>query len=128
MSCSKYLLSVLKPPVYNCHIDAKKNPPPQVIEGDVIPITTINRHCTLSAANEHIQRITQIPVSKRKKVIVVIRNPYKLEYSLYRHLQKPYVIERRIGKDQELIKLAQGGFKEFFRKSGYHRAGLRPPP
>jgi hypothetical protein len=125
MSCSKYLLSVLKPPIYNCHVDALKIPPPQMAAGEVIPITTIGRHCTLTVASELIQRITQKPVSDRKKVFVVIRNPYTLEYSYYRHLQKPRVIERRIRENPELIKLAQGNFKEFSRKSGYHQPGVR---
>ncbi len=123
MSCASYLLSCLKGPIYNCHAGAAKDV--KQTNEQVIAVTDINRHCTLRAAEEHIQRLTGSSAFDRAKVLAVIRNPHTLEYSFYRHLQKPQVIQQRKKNDQALLQLAQGDFKTFAKEAGYHRPGLK---
>ncbi|GAB5451925.1 MAG: hypothetical protein Hals2KO_22530 [Halioglobus sp.] len=124
MSCASYLLQSLKPPIYNCHAEAAEEGDTLARDG-IIPLVTVNRHCTLRAANEHILRLTGRSALDRQKIIAVIRNPYELEYSFYRHLQKPEVIARRRAKAPALLALAQGNFRDFALGAGYHRENLR---
>ena len=125
MSCAKYLLNCLSPPVYNCHVNAEIEAARQKHSAErIIPVLDVNRHCTLKVAEGHIRRLTGSSISD-KRIIAVIRNPYTLEYSFYSHLQKKSVIERRTAKESELIALAHGEFGEFVKYAGYHRAGLR---
>jgi hypothetical protein len=124
LSCAKYLLHSLQSPIYNCHVDAKKESL-QITDRNVIPVTSVNRHCTLRSATQLIERLSNRPVAQKKKILAVIRNPFDLEYSFYRHLRKPRVIKRRALSAPALVELAKGNFKEFVRKSDYHRAGLK---
>ncbi len=124
MSCASYLLQGLKLPLYNCHAEAAEEVEALGRDG-IIPVVTVNRHCTLRAANEHILRLTRRSALDRQAIIAVIRNPYELEYSFYRHLKKPEVIARRRTKAPALLALAQGGFREFALRAGYHRENLR---
>ncbi|WP_116364837.1 hypothetical protein [Parahaliea mediterranea] len=125
MSCAHYLLQNLCPPVYNCHVEADIEAARYGYrESQVVPVLNVNRHCTLAAAEQHILRLTGVSTADRR-VLAVVRNPYDLEYSFYRHLQKDDVIERRKKNDSELVALAQGDFGAFVKHAGYHRPGLR---
>ena len=122
MSCSIYLLNNLQPPVYNCHSDAFNETKKLKIDG-IIPQSDIDRHCTLAEALQLIQELDGRQLKDFKKVVAVIRHPYTLEYSLYKHLQKPSVRRRRKSK-KRLLELANGDFKTFVAKAGYHRDNL----
>ena len=123
MSCASYLLQTLPPPVYNCHREAEAES--LVLSRDgIIPIQTINRHCTLQAALAHLRELDGCKLSDFERVVAVIRHPLSLEYSFYRHLQKPEVRLRR-QHDKNILELSRGDFKTFVRKGGYHRQGLQ---
>ena len=125
MSCSKYLLRNLKPPVYNCHrgaLDEMKNLPKT--DGIVpVPEIDINRHSTLTEALDFIRKFKGKTIDDFSKIVAVIRHPYTLEYSFYKHLRKPRVVERRKAKNADLLSLAEGDFKNFVEKAPYHRRG-----
>jgi hypothetical protein len=89
---------------------------------NVIPVTTVNRHCTLAEALTFIKKYNGMVLGDFEKVITVIRNPYSLEYSYYQHLRKPHVKKRRRAEGKpHLIDLAEGSFRTFAKLSGYHR-------
>lgn len=89
----------------------------------LIAVTGVNQHCTLSGAPKHLQLAAGVGISDFRKILVVIRHPLSLEYSFYRHMQKPQVRERR-KHNPELLRLADSCFSEFIRGAGYHREGL----
>lgn len=124
MSCSRYLLRVLKGRVYNCHAHADEECR-RLDRSEVLPVTDVNRHCTLAAALDHIQRLSGSGAEQPRKILAVVRHPASLEYSFYRHLQKPHIAERRRKNSPELVDLAMGDFKGFVAGAGYHREGLR---
>lgn len=124
MSCADYLLRNLRPPIINCFIPAVKKPRIKPISG-VTTALDVGRHLTLQEAEPHIQRLTGKPSAQREKILAVIRNPFTLEYSYYRHLQKPHIVKRRQKGSPKLVELAQGDFKTFVAEAGYHRVGLR---
>jgi hypothetical protein len=124
MSCSSYLLQNLRTPIHNCHAQSVKEND-RVSRSGITAVTDSNRHCTLQVADQLIRRLTGTSISDREKVLAVIRHPYTLEYSFYRHLQKPAVAQRRKKQFSKLVKLAQGDFKTFVANPGYHRLGLR---
>jgi len=121
MSCSNYLLKNLNGNVYNCHDKAFEEMAKWPIDG-IIPKSGIARHCTLAEALKFIEQVNGKQLADFKKVVVVIRHPFTLEYSFYKHLQKPKVKELR-KKNPKLIELAEGNFKNFVEKAGYHRKG-----
>ena len=124
MSCSSYLLQNLRTPIYNCHAQSA-NENDSVSRSGITAITEGNRHCTLPVADQLIRRLTGTSIQDREKVLAVIRHPYTLEYSFYKHLQKPLVAQRRKKQSAKLVELAQGDFKTFVANPGYHRLGLR---
>jgi len=118
-SCSNYLLKNLKRPVYNCNND---NPKAYKAElGDIIHQKGIARHCTLSEALTFINQLNGKQLKDFKKVVVVIRHPYTLEFSFYNHLKKKDIIKRRQEKSGKLLQLASGNFNDFIEKAGFHR-------
>ena len=119
MSCSDYLLHNLLPPVYNCHHEAFIQMKQLKIDG-IIPKPEINRHCTLMEALDYIQQFNGKELRDFAKVVAVIRHPYTLEYSFYKHLQKQRVRERRKNSTR-LLELADGTFKAFVEKAQHHR-------
>jgi len=119
MSCSVYFLENLQPPVYNCHQEVFDQINSLEADG-IIPISDINRHCNLAEALEYIKKFDGRQLEDFKKVVAVIRHPYMLEFSHYTHLRKPKVRNRR-GKYDPSTKLADGDFKTFVEKAGYHR-------
>ena len=120
MSCSDYLLHNLKPPVYNCHHNATADMKRLKKTGGIVPVPEIHRHCTLQEALDFIGQFNGKQLSDFTKVVAVIRHPYTLEYSFYKHLQKPPVRENR--KDNKrLLELADGDFKTFVEKAQLHR-------
>jgi len=117
LSCSEYLLHNLQPPVYNCHREALN----EMIKTDgIVPRTDVGRHCTLAEALDYIGQLNGKQLKDFAKVVAVIRHPYTLEYSFYKHLQKPSVRERR-KSPPHLLELAKGDFKTFVERAGYHR-------
>jgi hypothetical protein len=123
MSCSEYLLRNLRTPVFNCHEDAREDLE-RIGRKGVIPRADILRHSTLAESLEYISRFNGKSLADFAKIVVVIRHPYTLEYSLYKHLQKPAVIKRRKADrtDRDLA-LANGDFRIFVEKADYHRCG-----
>ena len=124
MSCSRYLLRVLNGRIYNCHANADEECC-RLGRPDLVPVMDVNRHCTLAAAMGHIQRVSGDQSDRQRTILAVIRHPASLEYSFYRHLQKPHIAERRRKKSPQLVELAMGDFKHFVAGAGYHREGLR---
>lgn len=124
MSCAHYLLSTLRGPVYNCHVDAELDLA-RVDRDDLVAVLDVNRHCTLEAAAGHIMRLTGESLADKEKILAVIRHPYTLEHSLYKHLRKPRISEQRKITHPQMVELAQGDFRTFVRHAGYHRDGLR---
>ncbi|MEM6606528.1 MAG: hypothetical protein AAF671_12260 [Pseudomonadota bacterium] len=122
MSCSDYLLRSLTGPVWNCHQEADHDQS-RLSRKDITSVAGLNRHCTLEAASRFLKENFDRRLEDFDKIVAVFRHPYSLEYSWYRHLQKPDVRERRRAQG-ELLELAQGDFEEFVRGSGYHRRGL----
>ena len=120
-SCAKYLLSNLKPPVYNCHTFAVEETS-RINSNHIIALPNISRHCTLSEAILFINNYNGRVLSDFKKVIAVIRHPYTIEYSFYKHLQKPKARAKR-SKNASLLELADGDFGTFIEKAGFHRHG-----
>lgn len=123
-SCAEYLLRNLKTPVYNCHETADREIIRLQLEG-VIPCTDTNRHWTLSESLDYIKVKTGKSICEFKKILAVVRHPFSLEYSFYRHLQKPRVRAHRANTDPLLVHLADGSFEQFVRWSGYHVAHTR---
>jgi hypothetical protein len=126
MSCSHYLLRALKPPVYYCHGAALSqqrllDQPGLILRDDV------GRHCTLREGLEFIARLNGKGLDDFRKVVAVIRHPYTLEYSYYRHLQKPKARRLRKGRSRRpdgtpsALALAEGDFRTFVEHAGYHR-------
>ena len=122
MSCSEYLLNNLKPPVFNCHVDALKEVVPYNPK-DVTPLTGIGRHSTLAEALRFIGKENGKMLADFEKVVAVVRHPYSIEYSYYQHLRKPQIKERRRKRSPHLVDLAEGDFKTFVEHAGYHRDG-----
>lgn len=118
-SCARYLLHNLKTPVYNCHHGAFAQIKALKIDG-IVPKEDINRHCTLTETLDYIRQFNGKQLKDFAKVVAVIRHPYTLEYSYYKHLQKPHVKKRR-KDDIRLLELAGGNFKTFVGKADYHR-------
>lgn len=119
MSCSDYLLRNLRRPVFNCHRRAAEEVPHLHMEG-IEAIVEIKRHCTLAESLAFISQFNGRTLSDFQRVVGVIRHPFTLEYSFYKHLQKPQVRERR-KKNTELMRLADLDFKTFVKEAGYHR-------
>lgn len=123
MSCAAYLLKTLQTPIYNCHFEAEEETKALGIPG-VIPRTDVHRHCTLAEALNYIEKFSGKTLADFKRVFAVIRHPYALELSFYKHLQKPEVKMRR-RKDARLLALATGSFEEFVKSGCYHREDHR---
>lgn len=121
MSCARYLLENLDRPVYNCHKTAKNQLKAPKLR-HAIPMEGIGRHCTLVEALEFIRRFNGKRLPDFERVISVIRHPYSLEYSYYRHIQKPEIQEEN-RNNPSFKNLATLDFKTFVEKSGYHRRG-----
>lgn len=122
LSCAQYLLRHLRAPVYNCHYDAHEETQRLQRGDEVQAITSVHRHCTLQEALGPIAASTGKKLNDFTKVVAVIRHPYTLEYSFYKHLQKTRVRERR--KDNKrLLELADSDFKSFVKHAPFHRAG-----
>lgn len=121
LSCARYLLRNLDRPVFSCHQHARLEMFRLGLRG-VTPITSVNRHCSLTEALALIERTNGRGLADFQKVIAVIRHPYTLELSFYRHLQKARVRRRRRG--QKILELADGDFPTFVREAGYHRPGF----
>ncbi|WP_420427117.1 hypothetical protein [Algiphilus sp.] len=122
LSCAQHLLRHLRAPVYNCHHDAHEETQRLQRGDEVKAITSVHRHCTLQEALGPIAAITGKTLNNFTKVVAVIRHPYTLEYSFYKHLQKNRVRERR-KDDKRLLELADGDFKSFVKYAPFHRAG-----
>jgi len=122
LSCSAYLINNLQPPVFNCHKEVFVAMKMLKVDS-IIPRADIDRHCTLAEALEYIQKLNGKQLKDFKKVVAVIRHPYTLEYSFYKHLQKTAVRMRR-KQNSRAIELANGDFKTFLAKAGYHRNNL----
>ncbi len=122
MSCASFLLKNLPSPIYNCYIPAVKNKTINSLPG-VTTITDIGRHMPLREAAPHVQRLTGISIDEIDKILAIIRHPFTLEYSYFKHLQRPHIAQRRQKGSPELVKLAQGNFKTFVEKAGYLRPG-----
>ena len=119
LSCSKYLLLNLQAQVYSCHKTADRDVPAKRAES-ITPLKGVGRHCTLREALDFISSYNGKNLSDFKKVVAVIRHPFTLEYSYFKHLQKPEIKEQR-KKSQILTNLADGDFKSFVEKANYHR-------
>jgi hypothetical protein len=122
MSCAAYLLNNLPGPVYNCHRRAEHDDiktPGQ----HIIPCSDIQRHCLLRAAEKHTWRLAEMTLSDFKVILVVIRHPYTIEYSLFQHLQKPLVRQRWLRNNRN-PDVAAHGFAHFVRHGGYHIDGI----
>jgi hypothetical protein len=122
MSCSEYLLRHLRRPVFSVHGESEQELRRLGID-DVRAARGVHRHCTLSAALRYLGDEHGRTLADFAMVIAVFRHPVTLEYSLYRHLQKPAVRTRRRAEAQ-LLELAAGDFLTFVSKAGYHRPGL----
>lgn len=122
MSCADFLLKNLRPPIYNCFIPAIKKPKIPVLPG-VTTITEVGRHIPLREAAPHVQRLTGKSIVEVDKILAIIRHPFTLEYSYFRHLQRPHIAKRRKKGSPELVRLAHGDFKTFVKKAGYLRPG-----
>ena len=120
-SCAHYLLNNLNPPVYNCHKNADEDLK-FIKDNNVIPITDVDRHCTLSEALDVIKNINGFALNDFKKVFAVVRHPYSLEFSFYNHLKKPHVRAQREGS--QLLEIAEKDFVYFAKHAGYHREGV----
>jgi len=119
MSCTRYLLEHLELPVYNGSKSAEEfSNAPKLKRAT--PLTDIHRHCTLAEALKFIRTFCGKTLGDFKKVIAVIRHPYTLEYSYYRHIQKPHILEKN-RNNPYTAKLAKADFKTFINMSGYHR-------
>lgn len=122
ISCANYLMQALPGPVYVCSANAE-NICAARPESELIPVSGVNLHCTLSVAETHMLRSAGFGLAAIKKILVVIRHPLSLEYSFYLHLKKPSVREKR-KNNPGLLRLADGNFSDFIRHAGYHREGM----
>lgn len=119
MSCARYLMENLRRPIYNCHRTAENQLQSPKLK-HAIPLQGIGRHCTLIEALAFIQNFNGKTLFDFQKVIAVIRNPYTLEYSYYRHMQKPEILEQN-GNSPYFYELATSDFQTFIEKSDHHR-------
>lgn len=118
LSCARYLLDNLDGMIFNCGPGENKKD-----SHNITNINSINLHCTLRSAKQHLARDYQKNIADFKKILACIRHPYTLEISFYLHLKKPRVRERR-KNDQWLLDLSDGCFEEFVRHAGFHRSGI----
>ena len=127
-SCAAYLLENLDGRIYNC--DAEQG---SVHADNIVAVSSINRHCTLRSARNHLLREFDKDIFSFKKILVCIRHPYTLEVSFYQHLQKPEIRERRKGNpellelvkdmtDDQIMALARGGHDSHKVYNAYHQA------
>ena len=85
LSCARYLLFNLQRPVYNCHFHARVETLRLGLLG-VESLQSVNRHCSLEEALELVASVDGRQLHDFQKVVAVIRHPYTLEMSFYRHL------------------------------------------
>ena len=121
MSCSRYLARVLQPTVHVCSEVSLQEVARERVDG-LVAQPHIPRHSTLAEALPLIEQVDGRTLQDFDRVVAVIRHPFALEYSFYRHLQKPTVRKRLKGGRPELA-LAMGPFDEFARKANYHQPG-----
>jgi len=122
MSCADFLLKNLRSPIYNCYTPLVKKPKQGMLPGVTI-VADVGRHIPLRKARPHVQRLTGKSIEEMGKILAIIRHPFTLEYSYFRHLQRPQIAKRRQKGSSELVKLAQGDFKTFVAKAGHLRPG-----
>jgi hypothetical protein len=123
ISCSLYLLNHLRGPIHFCHrkadleLDRLHLP-----RDDIQPHTDCpgGRHSSLAEALNFIQRLDGRTLDDFERVIAVIRDPVALEYSWYKHLQKPDVQQSRMPRARRLATLS---FEEFLGQAPHHRPG-----
>ncbi len=120
MSCSDYLHRVLRGPIYASPLPDSYVQSPSVA-AKVEPLDPIWRHCTLKEALRAIKELTGKEQGDFKKALMVIRHPYTLEYSLYKHFKKDKVREFHLKRDSSRTELSRLPFPEFIVEAGYHR-------
>lgn len=121
MSVTDYLCNTLKPPVYHVlpqsHLENSK---PLGYEQRIPG----NRHGSLSVAQEIIAPFN-LKLSDFKLIFVVVRNPFDLHFSYFKHLQQPH-IRKRLGnntKSKKRLDAAMGEYDDFAQKPFVHYNG-----
>ena len=123
LSCSHYLLKNLPGEINNCHDRAENEIRKLGLEDRNIiarPDIGFNRHNSLSEALAFIKTIKNKQLNDFKRVLVVIRHPITLEYSYFKHIQKPRVKKRR--KNTRFKDLSGRSFEYFIEHAPYHRS------
>jgi hypothetical protein len=124
-SCTLYLLNNLRGPVYSCHRNASAELQRLDLGREaVVALSDMasSRHATLAESLDFVQRSQGRTLADFKKVIAVIRHPLTLEYSWYRHLQKPSIQHSRKAW-KRAVELASLSFEDFVQAAPYHRPG-----
>ena len=122
MSVTDYLCNTLEPPVYHVlpqsHLEKSK---PLGYE-QMIPG---NRHGSLSVAQEIIAPYN-LKLADFKMIFVVVRNPFDLHFSYFKHLKKPHVFKRlsENPKHKNLLDTAMGDYDTFAQKDFVHYNGM----
>src|SRR5690554_6096167 len=118
-SCADYLIHNLQGPAWNCHADADLELAPLGIDGMHLR-TDIKRHCTLAEALAYVHAIDGRTIDVFEKIVTVVRNPYRLEYSHYHYMKRPDVRARESG-NPALLERTSGDLRDFAARAGYHR-------
>jgi hypothetical protein len=124
-SCSLYLLENLRGTVHYCHRNAAHDIGEiQPHNPRLIPHTDLEngRHSNLSEGLAFVAQLEGRTLQDFEKIIAVIRHPVTLEYSWYRHLQKPTIQESRKAWPRA-ASLAALSFEDFLQQAPYHRPG-----
>ena len=121
MSVTDYLCNTLEPPDYHVlpqsHLENSK---PLGYE-KMIPG---NRHGSLSVAQGIVEQY-DLKLSDFKLILIVVRNPYEMDFSYFKHLQKPKV-RKRLGnnpKNKNLLDSALSDYEAFAKKDFVHFNG-----
>lgn len=121
MSVTDYLCNTLEPPVYHVlpqsHLESSK---PLGYE-QMIPG---NRHASLTVAKEIIEPFN-MKISDFKLIFVIVRNPFELHFSYYKHLRKPHIIKRlsQYPNSKKRLDAAMGDYEDFAQEDFVHYNG-----
>jgi len=121
-SCAQVLLEKLRYPIFNCHQDAEREAKRKNLDPKITAVTNCSLHSTLRESRPIVRAALGMEIDAFDKILVVIRHPFTLEFSFYKHLRKARVRERRRLTQPELLVLADGNFRDFVEHAPFHRA------
>ncbi len=121
MSVTKYLGKVLKPPVYYV---VSKDEKTDGLSTDKIKYLHWNRHGNLVEAQEFLLE-SGIKLSDFKLILIIVRNPFQMDLSFYKHLKtkRYYETLAKNSLNEKLLNAALSDYKSFAKQPFTHYKG-----